>query len=172
MNQPPGLLSWDEVPLWVQEMRAAQRTIVLTNGVFDLLHAGHVRYLTAARRYGDVLLVGVNSDASTRALKGPERPIIGESERAELIAALRCVDAVVIFPQTTVHELLQRVRPDVWVKGGDWSAGSDAAKRLPEAPLASALGIRIATPYFFQGYSTTALIERIRGRLPVDGSRP
>lgn len=172
MNQLSGLLSWDDVPLWVQKMRAAQHTIVLTNGVFDLLHAGHVRYLTTARRYGDVLLVGVNSDASTRALKGPERPIIGESERAELIVALRCVDAAVIFPQTTVHELLQLVRPDVWVKGGDWGAGSDAAKQLPEAPLASSLGIRIATPYFLSGYSTTTLIERIRRRLPADRHCP
>lgn len=139
--------------------RAGQR-IVFTNGVFDLLHPGHVRYLRAARRLGDLLVVGLNSDRSVRRLaKGPERPLVKERDRAEVLAALEMVDYVVIFGQDTPYELIKALRPDVLVKGGDWTVD-----RIVGADLVLARGGAVKSLRFAAGYSTTKLVERIRVR--------
>ncbi len=132
--------------------------VVLTNGVFDVLHVGHLRYLMAARAFGDVLVVGVNSDASVRALK-PGRPLQAEADRAELVAALAPVDYAVIFSEPTADGLLHALRPAVYVKGGDYSL-----ETLPEAATARALGIEIAFVPLVPGHSTSVLIDAIRGR--------
>lgn len=129
--------------------------IVLTNGVFDLLHVGHLRYLRAARALGDLLVVGVNRDASVRRLK-PGRPLVPEDERAELVAALEPVDAVVLFGERTADALLRVVRPSVYVKGGDYEE-----QTLPEAATARAVGARLAFLPLVVGRSTTALVDRL-----------
>lgn len=147
---------------WAALARQADRRVVLTNGVFDLLHVGHIRYLQAARALGDLLVVGVNSDASTAALKGPERPLIAEAERAELLAALACVDAVVVFGEPTASSLVETIRPAVWVKGGDYGSLEEALPRLPEAAVVRRLGGDVRLLPFVEGRSTTALIERIQ----------
>src|SRR6187431_2601356 len=108
---------------YAAQIHARRGTVVFTNGVFDLLHLGHVRYLQDARALGDALIVAVNSDRSVRALKGPERPVNPESERAEVLVALACVDAVVIFDEDTPHQIISAIQPDVLVKGADWAAG-------------------------------------------------
>ena len=142
-----------------EALRAAGRRVVFTNGVFDLLHVGHVRYLQAARALGDALLVGVNSDASVRRLKGPDRPLNPEDERAEVLAALRCVDGVCVFEEDTPHALIEAVRPHIHAKGGDYRT-PDA---LPETPLVRALGGDVVILQLVPGRSTTRLIERIEG---------
>lgn len=146
-----------EVARLVQGWQANGLKVVLTNGCFDLLHTGHVRYLQAARAQGDRLVVGVNSDDSVRTLKGPKRPILPEDERAELLAALRCVDAVVVFDETTASDLLLELKPDIYAKGGDY--GPDT---LPETPAARQAGARIAILPFVEGRSTTSLIAAIQ----------
>jgi len=133
------------------------KTVVFTNGCFDLIHVGHVRALEAARSLGDMLIVGVNSDASVRRLKGDTRPIIPERERAELIAALKPVDYVVIFNESTSIETIRLLRPDVHVKGGDYRP-----EDLPETPHVLACGGRVAIAPFVAGVSTTEIVERIR----------
>lgn len=142
--------------------RARWRTegvpVALTNGCFDLLHVGHVRYLTAAQRFGR-LIVGVNSDVSVRQLKGPARPVVPEAERAEVLAALRCVDAVVIFDEATATELLAELRPEVYVKGADYGPGG---KDLPEAEEAARVGTRVELVSLVPGRSTTSIVEAIR----------
>jgi len=145
----------------VREWQAAGEEVVFTNGCFDLIHAGHVRYLAAARALGDRLVVGLNSDRSVGALKGPDRPILPEEDRAELLAALRAVDAVVIFDEPTASDTLLALRPNVYAKGGDWRP-----ETLPEAPAASAVGARITLLPFHEGRSTTQLIERIKAGSP------
>lgn len=143
--------------------RARHARIVFTNGHFDLLHVGHVRYLQVARGFGDLLVVGLNDDASTTARKGLLRPIIPAVERAEMLAALGCVDAVVLFAGLTADEPLALLKPDVYVKGGDYaaSAAEEAAGRmpLPEAPLVRAYGGDVVTVPLVPGRSTTE-IER------------
>ena len=137
--------------------RAGQR-IVFTNGVFDLLHPGHVRYLRAARRLGDLLVVGLNSDRSVRRLaKGPERPLVRERDRAEVLAALETVDYVVIFGQDTPYELIKALRPDVLVKGGDWTVD-----RIVGADLVLARGGAVKSLRFAPGYSTTGIVKKIQ----------
>jgi rfaE bifunctional protein nucleotidyltransferase chain/domain len=143
---------------FVRETRAARRTIVFTNGVFDLLHPGHLRYLQAARSHGDVLIVGVNSDASVRRNKGPGRPVNPELERAEVLASLSCVDAVSIFDEDTPAAIIARVQPDVLVKGADWPADQIVGRDTVEARG----GVVIREPVE-QGYSTTAIVDRVRG---------
>jgi rfaE bifunctional protein nucleotidyltransferase chain/domain len=143
----------------VAARRARGDRLVLTNGCFDLLHVGHVRYLQAARALGDFLVVGLNSDASTRALKGPERPLVPEAERAEVLAALTCVDAVVIFDEPTAERLVEVLRPEVYVKGDDYTEAS-----LPEARLVHVYGGQVRLLPAIPGISTTALVARIRGR--------
>jgi D-glycero-beta-D-manno-heptose 1-phosphate adenylyltransferase len=139
--------------------RRAGRAIVFTNGCFDLIHAGHVRTLREARRLGDRLVVGVNSDASVRRLgKGPERPVLPEAERAEVLAALEPVDYVAIFEEDTPLELVRAVEPDVLVKGGDWSE-----ETIVGGDLVKARGGRVASLPYHPGLSTTDLVRKIRG---------
>src|SRR5204862_2778069 len=116
------VLKWDHIDGFVKSARSTGRRIVFTNGVFDLLHPGHLRYLQQARSLGDLLIVGLNADASVRRNKGPGRPITPEGERAELLAALECVDAVVIFEQDTPAEIVRLIQHDILVKGADWPA--------------------------------------------------
>lgn len=143
--------------------RAAGERIVLTNGVFDLLHAGHVAYLEQARGLGDRLVVALNSDASTRALKGPLRPLTPEADRAALLAALRWVDAVTIFQESTAEAVVHALQPDVYVKGGDYAAADGAPDlgRLPEARAAQQYHAQIRLIPYRAGTSTTELIQRI-----------
>jgi len=143
----------------VERRRADRKAIVFTNGVFDLLHPGHLRYLQAARRLGDALVVGVNSDRSVRINKGPDRPLTPEAERAEIVSALSCVDGVVIFDEDTPHELISALQPDVLVKGSDWGENAIVGRDLVEAR-----GGRVVRMPIEPGYSTTAVIEKIRTR--------
>jgi rfaE bifunctional protein nucleotidyltransferase chain/domain len=131
--------------------------IVFTNGVFDLLHPGHVRYLQQARRLGDRLIVGVNSDRSVRENKGPGRPITPERERAEVVAALACVDDVIVFDEATPHELIARIQPDVLVKGADWAEDAIVGRDIVEAR-----GGRVVRVTVEPGHSTTAIVEKIK----------
>jgi len=142
---------------FVRAQRAGGTTIVFTNGVFDLLHPGHVRYLLRARALGGALIVGVNSDRSVRANKGPSRPVTPEDERAELVAALACVDAAVVFDEDTPHELIAALQPDVLVKGADWADDAIVGRDIVEAR-----GGRVVRVPLEPGYATTAIIERIR----------
>jgi D-beta-D-heptose 7-phosphate kinase/D-beta-D-heptose 1-phosphate adenosyltransferase len=130
--------------------------IVFTNGCFDILHVGHARSLQRARALGDCLVVGVNSDESTRRLKGPQRPIVPEADRAELLAALRCVDLVTIFEETTPEVLLELVRPAIHVKGGDYTP-----ENLPEADLVRRLGGEVVIVPLEAGRSTTDIVKRM-----------
>ncbi|MGW9020336.1 D-glycero-beta-D-manno-heptose 1-phosphate adenylyltransferase [Leucobacter chromiiresistens] len=139
-----------------EQARSAGGTVVATGGCFDLLHAGHVRTLAAARELGDCLIVCLNSDDSVRRLKGAERPLITERDRVELLTALSCVDAVVVFEEDGPQAVLDRLRPDIWVKGGDYSAQS-----LPEAALVESWGGRVLTLPYHLGRSTTALADAI-----------
>src|SRR4051812_23927504 len=141
----------------VAALRAAGKTIVFTNGVFDLLHPGHVRYLQQARKLGDALIVGVNSDRSVRAIKGSTRPITPEDERAELIAALACVDAAVVFDEDTPSPLIAALQPDVLVKGADWAEDAIVGRDIVEARGGRVVRVPIET-----GYATTSMIDRIR----------
>jgi rfaE bifunctional protein nucleotidyltransferase chain/domain len=142
---------------FVTELRSAGKQIVFTNGVFDLLHPGHVRYLVQARALGDALIVGVNSDRSVRAGKGPGRPITPQQERAEVLAALMCVDAVVMFDGDTPHELIASLQPDVLVKGADWAVDEIVGRDIVEARGGKVVRVPIEI-----GYATTGIIERIR----------
>src|SRR6266705_1416456 len=136
--------------------RRGQR-VVFANGCFDTLHVGHIRYLQGARREGDILVVGVNADSSVCHLKGPGRPILDESARARLVAALRCVDYVVLFAEPNVEALLEELRPDVHAKGTDY-----AAETVPERAVAARLGIRVAIVGDPKEHSTQQLLESIR----------
>lgn len=138
--------------------------VVFTNGHFDLLHVGHLRYLQAARALGDALIVGLNSDASTAARK-PGRPLVPEAERAELLAALGCVDVVVIFDALTANALVEALRPEIYVKGGDW--GRPDGPRPPEAELVAAYGGQVVFLPYVPDRSTTLIIQRIRA-LPAE----
>ena len=151
------VLTEDEAAALVALERSAGCRIVFTNGVFDLLHPGHVRYLQDARALGDVLIVGLNADESVRRNKGPQRPITPQDERAELLAALSSVDAVVVFPEDTPADIIRRVQPDILVKGADWAEDAIVGRDIVEARGGRV--VRIATE---PGYSTTAIIKRIR----------
>lgn len=147
----------------VTEARGEEHTIVLTNGVFDLLHLGHVRYLQEARALGDLLVVGLNDDDSTQRLKGLRRPLVPLRERAVVLAALECVDLVVPFPEDTAESLLAGLRPHIYVKGGDYNplAASGQAGYLPEAAVVSSYGGRVAILPYVGGHSTSELINLI-----------
>ena len=151
------VLSRQDTRSLIDRRRAAGAVVVFTNGVFDLLHPGHLRYLQQARALGDMLIVGLNSDASVRRNKGPERPINPESERAEVVAALECVDAVVIFDEDTPAEIVRACQPDILVKGADWPADQIVGRDTVEAR-----GGRVVRMPVEAGYSTTALVERIK----------
>jgi D-glycero-beta-D-manno-heptose 1-phosphate adenylyltransferase len=152
------LLSGDEAVGWVEHLRHEGKTVVFTNGVFDILHPGHVRYLQEARREGDALVVGVNSDRSVKAIKGPLRPINSEDERAEVLAALGCVDGVVIFDEDDPRQIIVRLQPDVLVKGADWGADRSIGRETVEARGGRVVRIELA-----EGYSTSAIIKKIQG---------
>ncbi len=147
----------------IGELRAAGKKIVATNGCFDLLHPGHVRYLEAARALGDVLVVGLNGDESVRALKGSGRPINTENDRAELVAALESVDRVTIFPELRATNFIELAAPDVYVKGGDYN--SETLNPDERAALEK-IGSRIEIVPFEEGHSTSALLEKLRGGTP------
>ena len=144
----------------VERAKAEGKTVVTTNGCFDILHVGHVRYLQEARALGDMLVVGVNSDSTVRKLKGPERPVVPEHERVEILAALECVDYVTVFPEDTPVELILAIKPNVHVKGGDYRPGE-----LIEAPAVRSVGGRVEVVNFTstatEGRSTTNLIGKI-----------
>lgn len=151
------VLTRAEAAALVARLRAGGRTIAFTNGVFDLIHPGHVRYLQRARSLGDVLIVGLNADASVRRNKGPLRPVNPEEERAEVLAALDAVDAVVIFEEDTPAEIITALQPDVLVKGADW-----AADRIVGRDTVEARGGRVVRVDVADGYSTTAIIDKVR----------
>jgi rfaE bifunctional protein nucleotidyltransferase chain/domain len=158
----PPLEKIVELPVLVDLLagrRADGERIVLTNGCFELLHRGHVRYLAAAAKLADLLVVGLNSDASVRALKGPGRPLVPEHERAEVLAALGCVDFVLIFDAPTAEGLVEALKPEVYAKGGDY-----ADRSPPEAVLVQRLGGEFRVLELVHDSSTTALVRRIQGR--------
>ena len=147
-----------EVVAFVERARGEGKKIVFTNGVFDILHPGHIRYLRDARALGDLLIVGVNSDRSVKALnKAPGRPINPELERAEVLAALASVDAVVVFDEETPHEIVTALQPDILVKGADWGENAIVGRDVVEARGGKVVRIALA-----EGYSTTKIIEKIR----------
>jgi D-beta-D-heptose 7-phosphate kinase/D-beta-D-heptose 1-phosphate adenosyltransferase len=141
----------------VRAHRLRGRRVIVTNGVFDVLHRGHVTYLNQAKALGDVLVVGLNSDASVRRLKGPERPLNPAEDRAAVLSGLSCVDHVVVFDGDTSIDVLDVVRPDVYVKGGDYTP-----EMLPEAPHVEAIGAEIIILPYLEDRSTTGLVTRIR----------
>ena len=154
----PKIVELEELSRRCDKLRSAGKKIVATNGCFDLLHVGHVQYLRAARIFGDVLVVGLNGDRSVRELKGAGRPITTETDRAQILAALDCVDLVTIFPQTRATQFLAAIRPAVYVKGGDYSS-----KTLDkdEQTVLKKIGTQIRLIPFQAGYSTSALIQQI-----------
>jgi rfaE bifunctional protein nucleotidyltransferase chain/domain len=147
----------DECAALAARMRAEGRRVVFTNGVFDLLHPGHVRYLQAARAQGESLIVAINSDRSVRGNKGADRPVTPERERAELLAALACVDAVTIFDDPTPAAIIAGVQPDVLVKGADWAADAIVGRDTVEAR-----GGRVVRVTIEPGWSTTSILEKVR----------
>jgi rfaE bifunctional protein nucleotidyltransferase chain/domain len=158
MKVPPArIFSTDQAARWAEQLRLSGKTVVFTNGVFDLLHPGHVRYLQEARALGDALIIAVNSDRSVRANKGPDRPINPDAERAELLGSLACVDAVVIFDEETPHDIVMRIQPDVLVKGADWGPDNIVGRDIVEAR-----GGRVVRIELEPGFSTTELIRRVR----------
>jgi rfaE bifunctional protein nucleotidyltransferase chain/domain len=148
--------SWRELSALLGPLRAGKQ-VVFTNGCFDILHVGHVRYLQEARAQGDWLVVGLNTDASVRRLKGPSRPLQSEEARAEILAALACVDFVTFFSEDTPENLIRELRPDVLVKGGDYSIES-----IVGAPFVQSYGGRVKSLQFVDGFSTTSIIKKIK----------
>ncbi|GHO43653.1 D-glycero-beta-D-manno-heptose 1-phosphate adenylyltransferase [Ktedonospora formicarum] len=158
------ILSRAELAAEVARRQQAGERGVFTNGCFDLLHLGHVRYLQEARALGDFLVLGLNSDESVRALKGPTRPLVPENERAELLSALACIDYVTIFEEPTASNLIESLHPSIYVKGGDYAGtvrGIDP-ERLPEAKVVFAYGGEVRLISYLPGYSTTELIQKIQ----------
>ncbi len=151
------VLNQGEAATFARELQSEGKRVVFTNGVFDLLHPGHIRYLRHARALGHALIVGINSDRSVRANKGPDRPVTPEAERAELIAALADVDAAVVFDEDTPHAIISALQPDVLVKGADWAENAIVGRDVVEGR-----GGRVVRVPVEKGYSTTALIEKIR----------
>lgn len=151
------ILTLDQAILRFGREKRNGRRVVFTNGCFDLLHPGHVRCLEQARSLGDALIVGLNSDASVRELKGEGRPLLPELERAEILAAMECVDAVVIFHELTPREIISRLLPDVLVKGGDWPGNQIVGREEVEAA-----GGRVVSALVVPGYSTTDILTKIR----------
>lgn len=156
MTIPAPILDRDEITRFAAERRAAGESIVLANGCFDLLHVGHVRYLSEAKALGDVLVVGINSDLQVAKLKGPGRPAVPAEERAELIAALRFVDAVTIFDEPTVTELILAIRPDVHTKGTDYTEAN-----VPERDVVISIGGRVAIVGDPKDHSSSEMIDAL-----------
>lgn len=160
------LLTRDDLIMRRLEWKRNGKTVVFTNGCFDLLHPGHIRLLEQARALGDLLIVAINSDAGVRRLKGPGRPLVPGAERAEVLAALEAVDCVTVFDEPTPRELLQALLPDVLVKGGDWGPDEIVGREEVEAA-----GGRVVSIPFIKGYSTTELIERVVKNFGKDGAK-
>jgi rfaE bifunctional protein nucleotidyltransferase chain/domain len=158
VNFRDKLVAWEDLPAWREAIRTAGKRLVVTNGCFDLLHPGHVVYLEAARNLGDVLLVGVNGDAGVRELKGEGRPVNCEDDRALVLAALQSVDGVCIFPEKTANRFLQVARPDIYVKGGDYTL--DTINQEERRTVENAGG-KICILPFVPGKSTTTILKRI-----------
>jgi rfaE bifunctional protein nucleotidyltransferase chain/domain len=152
-----NILSFDKVEKFCDDLRKSGKKIVFTNGWFDILHLGHIRYLKQARDLGDYLFLGLNSDSSTRALKGPERPVQSEGDRAEILSSLRTVDAVCVFSEATPLELIKKVKPLILVKGGDWSPEKIVGKAEVEA-----WGGKVLSLSFIEGHSTTSILAKIK----------
>ncbi len=148
----------EEAKTQVDEARSQGKRIVFTNGCFDLLHPGHLRYLWGARELGDFLLVAVNSDRSVRAIKGPARPVLDQEARSEILASLSFVDGVIVFDEEDPLGIIETLLPDVLVKGGDWSED-----RIIGADVVKKAGGQVRVIPFVQGYSTTSIIEKIKG---------
>jgi rfaE bifunctional protein nucleotidyltransferase chain/domain len=163
----PVLVGPDDLATIAAAHRRADRSVVFTNGCFDVLHPGHVRYLEQAAELGDLLVVAVNSDDSVRRLKGPDRPVNPVEDRIALLAALACVDHVVVFAEDSPATLIEAVRPDVYVKGGDYPP-----EMVPEAPLVRRLGGEVRTLGYVPDRSTSAIIERIRAHQVVGAATP
>jgi rfaE bifunctional protein nucleotidyltransferase chain/domain len=151
------IISREEAARIAAEARRASRKVVFTNGCFDIIHVGHVKCLEAARSFGDLLMVGINSDESVRQLKGPERPLLPELDRAATIAGLESVSYVVIFEEPTPEALIEAIRPNVHVKGGDYQP-----EDMPETPLVRRLGGEVRIVPVISGRSTSAIIERAK----------
>ncbi len=151
------LIAGEDIAVFCDLLRKGGRRIVFTNGCFDILHAGHVRYLTEARALGDCLVLGLNTDASVRRIKGPSRPINNEQDRAEVADGLKAVDYVVLFDEPTAEAVIAKVRPDIYVKGGDYTLDT-----LPEAKIVQSYGGRVEFIRLVEGRSTTNVIEKIR----------
>jgi D-beta-D-heptose 7-phosphate kinase/D-beta-D-heptose 1-phosphate adenosyltransferase len=154
----PAVLTLDELILQFGREKRNGKRVVFTNGCFDVLHPGHIRSLEAARGLGDCLIVGLNGDESVRTLKGPGRPVIPASERAEILASLECVDAVVVFEDLTPQKVIASLLPDVLVKGADWPGNQIVGREEVEGA-----GGKVVLVEVFQGYSTTEILKRIRG---------
>jgi rfaE bifunctional protein nucleotidyltransferase chain/domain len=152
------IVTAEQLSVIAADLRSASRKLVATNGCFDLLHVGHVRYLQSARKLGDALVVGINGDASVRALKGEARPINNESDRAEVVAALECVDYVTIFPEVRATAFLRAARPAVYAKGGDYQTETLDPE---ERGTLESVGAEIRIIPFEEGYSTSRLIEQL-----------
>lgn len=153
----PKIKTLQEAKEELNRLKAAGKRIVFTNGCFDILHPGHTRYLSSARELGDHLIVAVNSDRSVKAVKGPKRPILPAKARAELLAALSCVDMVIIFDEENPLEVIRYLGPDVLVKGGDWSQ-----EEIIGADVVKDAGGEVSRIPFVTGYSTSAIIDKIR----------
>ncbi len=147
---------WIDLDAFLKNRAKQKQKLVFTNGCFDLLHAGHIRYLEAARNLGDMLIVGLNSDSSVRELKGSKRPINSQSDRLTVLAALRCVDGVFIFSELTPLRLITQVQPDVLVKGGDWKK-----EQIVGSDIVLARGGEVFSLPFLEGHSSSGMIERI-----------
>jgi rfaE bifunctional protein nucleotidyltransferase chain/domain len=158
MNFRSKIIAWDKLPTWRKKFRASGKKLVVTNGCFDILHLGHVTYLETARNFGDALLVGINSDAATRQLKGAGRPVNSETDRAAVLAALESVEGVCIFTDTTATKFLAAAQPDIYVKGGDYTL--ETLNQDERRAVESAAGKIVLVP-FVPGKSTTSLLEKI-----------
>ena len=152
------IIAWDQLPAWRAALRASGKKLAVTTGCFDILHLGHVTYLENARNFGDALLIGVNSDAAVRGLKGPTRPVNSETDRASVLAALQSVDGVCIFADTTATKFLAAAQPDFYIKGGDYTLET---LNQDERRAVEAAGGKIILVPFVPGKSTTALLEKI-----------
>ncbi|MDR3458585.1 MAG: adenylyltransferase/cytidyltransferase family protein [Verrucomicrobiae bacterium] len=152
------IIAWDDLPKWRQQLRATGRKLVVTNGCFDILHLGHVTYLENARNFGDALLIGVNSDAAVRGLKGAGRPVNSETDRQSVLAALQSVDGVCLFTDTAATKFLAAAQPDIYVKGGDYTLETLNQDERRAVELA---GGKIVLVPFVPGKSTTGLLEKI-----------
>jgi D-beta-D-heptose 7-phosphate kinase/D-beta-D-heptose 1-phosphate adenosyltransferase len=158
MDFQKKIIAWDNLPAWRSALRAAGKTLVVTNGCFDILHLGHITYLENARNMGDALLIGVNSDAAVRGLKGPNRPVNSETDRASILAALQSVDGACIFTDVRATRFLAAAQPDIYVKGGDYTL--ETLDQNERRAVESAGGRIVLVP-FVPGKSTTGLLEKI-----------